>query len=36
MNPMNDLPWGEFVACGIIGILCIWYIITHWNNVFPK
>ena len=30
------LPVGDIVICSLIVVVCVYYLSTHWNDVFPK
>lgn len=36
MMPIEPLLPGEYILGIILMLFCGWYIITHWNDVFPK
>jgi len=33
---MMDFPVADFTACLCIVLVGGWYILAHWNDVFPK
>ena len=36
MNYVEPLPVGDWVIGVLVILIGGWYIITHWNDVFPK
>lgn len=33
---MTEFPMADFVMCVCVVLVGGWYILSHWNDVFPK